>query len=315
MALGERAPNPMEMLSEAMTRTFTTNQFLNTFRRDVKSQFGEDGIIEKIFEIIGPGSKWCCEFGAWDGEHCSNTYNLIRNKGWSGVLFEGDGGKCRTLQQNYRDRSDVYCMNRLVGWEGPNALEKLLSETPIPKDFDLLSIDIDGNDYHVWASLEKYRPRVVIVEFNPCVPNNIEFIQVADAKVHQGVSILSLTELAKEKGYELICVNAENAFFIVRELFPKMNIQDNSIEAIKYYREPLQVFQLFDGTLVFAGEHCLYWYGLPVDFNRLQVLPGFVRRAGTSWGGNVVLRGALKLLRTWRTRANPLREGVGSWKL
>jgi hypothetical protein len=156
---------------------------------------------------------------------------------------------------------------------------------------------------------------VVIVEFNPCVPNNIEFVQVADPKVHQGVSILALTRLANEKGYELICVNAENAIFVLRELFPKFGIQDNSIDALKYYREPLQVFQLFDGTLVFSGENYLYWYGLPVDFNRLQALPAFVRKAGTSWGGNVVLRGAIKLLRIWRTRDNPTREGVGSWKL
>ena len=95
-----------------------------------------------------------------------------------------------------------------------------------------------------------------------------------------------MTKLANRKGYELICVNAENAFYVDSKYFPLFGIKDNSIEALKYYREPLQVFQLFDGTLVFQGEpsHSLVWYSLPVDFNKLQILPQFIRNASAPWG-------------------------------
>ena len=73
------------------------NQYLLNFRSDIKSQFGEDGIIEKIFEIIPLSDRWCVEFGAWDGQHHSNSWNLINNKDYSGVLIEANPGKFAEL--------------------------------------------------------------------------------------------------------------------------------------------------------------------------------------------------------------------------
>ena len=37
--------------------------------------------------------------------------------------------------------------------------------------FDLIVIDIDGNDYHVFDSMMKYRAKCMMVEFNPTIPN------------------------------------------------------------------------------------------------------------------------------------------------
>lgn len=299
---------------------FTENQYLNRYRRDVKSQFGEDGIVEKIFEIIPKNdcTKWSCEFGAWDGKHCSNTYNLLVNKGWSGVLIEADPRKFRELQKTYLALDQAILINTFVDINGDDVLDRILSGTKIPKMFDLLSIDIDGADYHIWNSLQEYRPKVVIIEFNPTMPNNIEFVQEADPSKKHGSSILSLTRLATRKGYELICINAENAFYVDREYYPLFRIQDNSIEALKYYREPIQVFQLFDGTLVFQGEpsQSLIWYNLPVDFNKLQILPKFVRDAGVPWGGNRLYRALIKMLRIYRQRFwSGIDKDPGAWKM
>lgn len=63
---------------------------LLNFASNVTSQFGEDGIIQRIFEIIPPSHKYCVEFGAWDGKYFSNCYNLIVNKGWSGAFIEAN---------------------------------------------------------------------------------------------------------------------------------------------------------------------------------------------------------------------------------
>jgi len=39
---------------------------LTAYRRIVTFQHGEDGIIEKMFETIPKGDKWCVEIGdAW----------------------------------------------------------------------------------------------------------------------------------------------------------------------------------------------------------------------------------------------------------
>ena len=63
---------------------------LAQYKRTVTSYQGEDGIIEHVFEVIGTTSKWCVEFGAVDGKSGSNTWNLIKNKGWSAVLIEAN---------------------------------------------------------------------------------------------------------------------------------------------------------------------------------------------------------------------------------
>jgi hypothetical protein len=260
------------------------NRYLLDYRKDVASQFGEDGILEKIFQIVPTLNKWCVEFGAWDGEHFSNTYNLLKNRGWSGVPIEGDKAKYKDLMATYADNKKVIPLSALVDIEGPNSLDNLLSKTPIPKDFDLLSIDIDGNDYHVWKALVKYTPKVVIIEFNAFIPENIEFVQPADVNVKQGNSILSMTKLANEKGYELVCINQENAIYVDKKYFALFRIGDNSIGALKHFREPLQVYQLYDGTFRFHGAHCLYYFGFKVDLNRrFQILPKWLRDAAVLW--------------------------------
>src|SRR6185436_3102249 len=119
----------------------------------------------------------------------------------------------------YAGNERAICLQRFVTFDGDTRLDALLQTTPIPKDFDLLSVDIDGADYHVWESLTRYEPRVVIIEFNPTIPGHIEFVQPRDMTVNQGNSIRSLVKLGKQKGYELSCVTEYNAIFVRANLF------------------------------------------------------------------------------------------------
>ena len=125
--------------------------------------------------MIGASDGWCVEFGAWDGRHASNTYALISDAGYSAVLIESDPARFAALQRTHAGRSGVIALRRVVGFEGPDRLDRILAETPVPRDFDLLSIDIDGNDFHVWDAVEDYRPKLVVIEFNPTVPNEVDF--------------------------------------------------------------------------------------------------------------------------------------------
>ncbi len=150
--------------------------WLLRFSGNVYSQFGEDGIIEKIVSML-PVSGWCVEFGAWDGKHLSNTHLLLSQKGWSGVLIESDPKKYQDLRATYVGNERVICLNRKVSFDGDDLLDNILESTPAPRELDLLSIDIDGNDYHVWKSVIRYRPKIVVIEFNNTIPNCIEFIR------------------------------------------------------------------------------------------------------------------------------------------
>jgi hypothetical protein len=251
---------------------------LRNYAYNVVSQHGEDGIIESIFSIIPENAQnhWCVELGAWDGKLYSNTWNLIKNKNWKGVLIEGSKNKFVELQKNYEGHSGVYLFHRLVDFHGENSLESIISQTPIPADFDLLSIDIDGNEYHVWNSLEKYSPKVVVVEFNRGISNHIEFVQRADMNVYQGSSLRSYKNLAGQRGYELVCTTMANAFFVKKEYYPMFNIPDNSLDVINPEGIDVSpsVFVLWDGTVVMTKE-LLFYQPLKITQTDMQVFPPF----------------------------------------
>jgi hypothetical protein len=258
--------------------TLKPNNWLAAHARNVHSQNGEDGIIEEIFKIIPDQNNWCVEFGAWDGKHLSNTYNLIQNKGWSGVLIEGSKKRFNDLTNTYRGNNKAIGVNRMVDYEGKNSIESILSETKIPIDFDLISIDIDGNDYHIWNSITKYKPKVVVIEFNQTIPNDIEFIQEKNVSVQQGNSLLSLTKLGKAKGYELICAIGCNAFYVKKEYFPLFQIKDNSLDALFAAITAPRVFQMYDGTIMLTEKLPLYWQrSTLVKETDLQVIPKIFR--------------------------------------
>ena len=81
--------------------------------------------------------------------------------------------------ENFRKSS--FCTKKaLASFEGKHELDVLFATTPLPKEFDLFVLDIDGNEYHLWESLTIYRPRVMVVEFNPSIPTEVHFIQPRD---------------------------------------------------------------------------------------------------------------------------------------
>jgi hypothetical protein len=248
--------------------------------KNVYSQTGEDGILEAIFQHISPtgSAPWAVEFGAWDGKKFSNTCNLLMHRGWHGVMIEANPSKHAELVQTYAGNAKVHCLNAWVTFDGAGSLDTLLAATRIPQDFDLLSIDIDGNDYHIWDSVKQYRAKVVVIEFNPSIPHNISFVQERNMLVRQGSSLLAIAELGKRKGYELVCVTELNAIFVRNDFFEAFGIRDNSLDTLhKDTQYITQVFQLYDGTLVWRGCREMLWHGVPIKPERMQVLPTHLR--------------------------------------
>ena len=261
------------------------SKWLLEFATNVHSQKGEDGIIAKILEVIGSTRGWCVEFGAWDGEHLSNTYNLIANHGFSAVLIEGSAERFKVLVDRFRANPRVVPINAFVGFTAQDGLDAILAAAPIPLDFDVLSIDIDGNDYHAWKAVTRYRPKLVVIEFNPTIPSAVEFVQKADMSVNHGSSILSLSLLAKEKGYELVSATDYNCFFVAKELFPLFDIVDNSVQAIRPNEDLVSyIFNGFDGTVFVRGYRKVEWHGVPYVESRMQHIPRLLRRFPDTYG-------------------------------
>lgn len=254
------------------------SDWLSLHRRDVTSQSGEDGVIEKIFDVIGETNRWCVEFGAGNGILYNNTYNLLANRGWSGVQIEADPRDYARLAGLHAGNPRVICLNAKLAIDGPHSIDNILSSTPVPPDLDLISIDVDGADYHIWDSMERYVPRVVLIEYNFTIPPDIDFVQPRDMRLKQGSSILSLTRLARKKGYALVSMTDYNAFFVQEKYFGLFGIGDNSPSRLCVNRRYFtRLFQLYDGTLVLSGYDRLLWHDIELGERRVQALPRFLR--------------------------------------
>ena len=246
---------------------------------NVYSQAGEDGILEKVFEVIGIKNRWCVEFGAWDGAHLSNTANLIHRHEFSAVLIESHPKRFQLLTSRYEKNCAIYVVKAFVQPDSPGSLDDILAPTLTPKDFDLLSVDIDGNDYHVWKTVARYEPRVVIIEFNPTIPDDVEFVQDKDSSLQHGASALAICVLGKEKGYEPISMTVNNVILVRRELFPAFGIADNSVRALRKDRSLITyIFTGYDGTVLMAGSSRMPWHQVPFLPARFQLLPRWLRR-------------------------------------
>jgi len=243
------------------------------------SQTGEDRLIDTIFRTMADQNGWCVEFGAWDGKYLSNTRHLIENRAFAAVLIEGDKARFEELKKTTAGNGRLLAINKFVGFDADDNLDVILSGTPAPKDFDFLSIDIDGNDYHAWNAISVYVPKVVCVEFNPTIPTEVKFVQRADHAVTQGCSLLSLVELGKTKGYELIAVTHFNAFFTKSEYFGLFGIADNRPEALrKHLASITHIFSGYDGTVFLAGSKRLPWHEIEFRESKIQALPTFLRK-------------------------------------
>ena len=204
---------------------------LNAFERRVYSQGGEDGILAELFARI-PHKGYCAEISVGDGLECNTAY-LIRHCGWRGLMVEGDPTKFSRLRQNYAE-FPVTCIDTFVTRENVTAL---LLASGVPKDLDLLGIDIDGNDYYIWEELSAtFSPSIVVIEYISCFgPDVSKTIAYNPSHVwridnYLGASLAALDKLGKRAGYSLIGTNRRglNAFFVRDDLLERSGFPEKT---------------------------------------------------------------------------------------
>ncbi|GAC1419476.1 MAG: hypothetical protein NVSMB5_11370 [Candidatus Velthaea sp.] len=197
---------------------------VNGYERKIFSQNGEDGILREIFRRIGAPQRYFVEFGVEDGLEC-NSARLSRTLQWSGLLIEGDAEKFRLLEANYRAFPAI---KREQAFITRDNIAAIFTAARVPLEFDLLSIDIDGNDYYIWDALAGagYRPRIVIIEYNSTRPPAERWVMRYNpdhrwrGDGYWGASLASLEALGRTRGYALIGTDEKgvNAFFVRDDL-------------------------------------------------------------------------------------------------
>ena len=223
---------------------------LNLFEYQSFSQHGEDGIIEEIFKRIGLTNSYFVEFGVGDGNENNTAYLLY--KGWSGCWIEGNQDQVNSICQNLSNLILSKQLKVLCKFINSENIESLLLSAAVPAEFDLLSIDIDRNDYYVWEAIKAYKPRVVVIEYNAIFRPGCEFIipynasAIWDGTSNFGASLDSLYLLGLNKGYKLVACNfsGSNAFFVredlVAEKFAEPFTPINHYEPPRYFLSSLK---------------------------------------------------------------------------
>lgn len=264
------------------------------------SQQNEDEIIADICGKLELQTGQFVEFGAWDGKHLSNTYALYR-RGWSGYYIEGEPSRVASLEKNCpEDRIVKVCA--FVRPEGDSSLDAILGRHGAT-EIDLLSIDIDSDDYRVWEGVKRYLPKILVIEYNPTIPFDTRYINPLGAQ--HGNSALSLTELSANKGYTLVAGTATNLIFVRKDLAVAHAIAPVGLQEIQDALGQTRFFFAYDGTLLRApsslrelgvdGLLLIPWTNCPVP----QPLPRWLRKFRDPGTPFFIMRQAYGALRSF----------------
>lgn len=182
----------------------------------VYSQFEEDGILLYIFAAIGVEHKTFIDIGSADGIN-SNCANFAVNFGWNGLFIDGNPAKIERGRKYYANNPDTTLYPPTFGnsfIQRENINELIRDNGFAGGGVDLMSIDIDGNDYWIWDALTVVEPRVVIIETHIefgmnsiVVPYDKDYMYPGKHPDYHGASPVAMEKLARKKGYRLVGAN------------------------------------------------------------------------------------------------------------
>ena len=209
-----------------------TRKVFNIFFIETYTILGEDKILEQFININSPG--FFVDVGSNDPVKFSNTFKLYK-AGWKGINIDGNE---KLIKQSRKIRPRDICIHAYVSdiikegvfikfsnstvstlneehaayWSGKSSVEEkikvktttlqhLLISNKAPKEFELLSIDVEGHDFNILKSLDlnHFIPKLIIIEI-------IKF-DISNLNADPIVTYLSKYD------YELKAFNGLNAFF------------------------------------------------------------------------------------------------------
>ena len=207
----------------------------------VFSQFEEDGKLLYIFSILGMGKKTFVDLGSNDCVN-SNCANLAVHFNWKGLFVDGDKNLIEIGKKFYKKTPNFwsYKPKFVHAFLTKKNVNNIIQTEGFEGEIELLSIDIDGNDYWIWESLEIIQPKVVIIECQlafgleeKVIPYREDFKEDVRNSNNYGASALALQKLGKQKGYRLVGANeyGNNLFFIKNGL-AEVQLPEVSVESL-----------------------------------------------------------------------------------
>lgn len=203
----------------------------------------EDGILLYLLSLVDSGRRLLVDLGSASAS-ASNSSNLIIHHGWTGLLVDANETGIASARAAY-ERQGIMPPKMLNAWLTAETINELLTKHGPTGEIDLLSIDIDGNDYWLWRAIDVITPRVVVIEYQDIlgpersvtIPYDPQFsldrYEVnASQNNYVGASLRAMVKLGASKGYRLVATNrlGFNAFFVRedlgREVLPEISVEE-----------------------------------------------------------------------------------------
>jgi hypothetical protein len=193
----------------------------------VFSQWGEDGILQHLTQHLDIPNRTFIEFGVEDFFESNCRFLMVKDN-WEGFVIDGSEAHMERLRSSY-----FYWRYRLTAKASfitRDNVAALLDESGFDKSLGILSVDVDGVDWHLLNALPMWRPCIVIVEYNAIfgpdravtVPYDASFqrSKAHPSNLYYGASLQAFAQLMGPRGYDLVGVNSvgSNAFFVRRDL-------------------------------------------------------------------------------------------------
>ena len=206
------------------------------------SQNGEDGMIAEIFRRIGITDHTFVEIGTGNG--LENNTTLLLAQGWKGWWIDGDEPAMNRIERAFAQPLAEGRLRARCARVTAENIAGLCAELGLPNEFDLLSLDIDRNTYHLWAALSGYRPRVAVIEYNSNYPPEVDWQAAYRPDLvwkftsYFGASLKAFERLGRERGYALVGCDftGVNAFFVREDLVGERFAQPFTAE--NHYEPP-----------------------------------------------------------------------------
>ncbi len=225
----KRKPKMIRKVVNSDDKPFLQN-YLNApftqYMSNIYSQAGEDGVILEICRRLNAfeyckDQKTVIEFGAWDGKHLSNTFNLVESYGFRAFYIESEKERFRDLVKTSHLFPNITPINATISADTlENSLDSILQSSGCTKTPSILSIDIDSCDLDVWESLKNFEPTIVVIEINSSIPPGIYLRQGHHLN---GNSFSPTLTVGRTKGYTLVA-HTGNMIFVRDDLVPSLQI-------------------------------------------------------------------------------------------
>ena len=228
----------------------------------VFSQWGEDGILQHLTQHLAIPNRTFIEFGVEDFFE-SNCRFLMMKDNWEGFVIDGSEANIGRLRSSYFYWR--YPLKSKASFITRENVAALLEESGFAKDLGILSVDVDGIDWHLLQALSAWQPCIVVVEYNSLfgpihpvtVPYDAVFVRASVhwSNLYWGASLPAFAALLAPRGYDFVGVNrvGSNAFFVRSDLLNERVAAADPVQCFR--RSTFRETRNAKGELTYRSAH------------------------------------------------------------